>query len=169
MDVSCLATETVKIELQLRLLSNKLESNMKLQCLPIYSIGVFLLWMVSANSMAGAACVVAKSKGHSEAIEWAHSSESAETALFQAKQKLRQRGYKYLFPQATTELKHAYVIIVKSNYKSARGRDRTSYGCGFSETSYDEALWAAIRNLQSYAWGWKPDREGYQVSDKKQY
>jgi len=117
----------------------------------------------------GAACVIAKKMGNSEAIEWNYSPESAETALFQAKEKLRARGYRFLFPQATTDLEHAYVVIIESSYKSSRGRDRISYGCGFSEASYDEALWAAIRNLQSYAWGWKPDREGYKISEKSKY
>ena len=142
---------------------------MKMQRLWAYFVWVSLLLVLPGNVGAGAACVIAKKMGNSEAIEWTHSSESAETALFQAKQKLRERGYKYLFPQATTELEHAYVVIVESRYKSSRGKDRISYGCGFSEQSYDEALWAAIRNLQSYAWGWKPDREGYKISEKKQY
>jgi len=128
-----------------------------------------LLLVLPEAVMAGAACVIAKKLGNSEAIEWAHSSKSAEAALLQAKNKLRKRGYKYLFPQLTTELKHAYVVIIKSDYKNSRGKNKTSYGCGFSEQSYDEALWIAIRNLQSYAWGWKPDREGYKISDKKQY
>ncbi len=141
---------------------------MKTCNLPTPLIGLLLL-LLFGDAMAGAACVVAKDKGNSKAIEWTHSSESAEAALIQAKEKLRQRGYKYLFPQATTVLEHAYVIIIKSDYKSTRGWDRTSYGCGFSEKSYDDALWAAIRNLQSYAWGWKPDREGYKISDKKKY
>ncbi len=132
-------------------------------------IGLPLLLLLSGNVAAGAACVIAKEKSNSLAIEWVHSSESAEVALVQAKQKLRKQGYKYLFPQATTELKHAYVIIIRSDYKSVRGWDRTTYGCGFSAESYDEALWAAIRNLQSYAWGWKPDKEGYKISDKAKY
>ncbi len=142
---------------------------MKIYCLSACLIGLFLWLPLSGDAMAGAACVIAKDKGDSKAIEWVHSPESAEVALAQAKQKLRKLGYKYLFPQITTELEHAYVIIIKSNYKSARGWDRTTYGCGFSDKSYDEALWAAIRNLQSYAWGWKPDREGYKISDKKRY
>ena len=130
---------------------------------------LFILLAISENVIAGAACVIAKKMGNSEAIEWVHSPESAAAALLQAKQKLRERGYKYLFPQATTELEHAYVVIIESSYKSSRGKDRISYGCGFSEQSYDEALWTAIRNLQSYAWGWKPDKEGYKVSEKNRY
>ncbi len=141
----------------------------KIRRLTVCLIYVSLLLALSETVMAGAACVIAKKMGNSEAIEWAYSSESAEVALLQAKNKLRERGYKYLFPQGTTELEHAYVVIIKSDYKNSRGKDRTSYGCGFSEQSYDEALWAAIRNLQSYAWGWKPDKEGYKISDKKQY
>jgi len=138
-------------------------------CVSAFLVLALLLSILSGNAAAGAACVIAKTMGNSEAIEWMHSPESAEAALFQAKQKLRERGYKYLFPQATTELEHAYVVIVESHYKSSRGKERTSYGCGFSEQSYDEALWAAIRNLQAYAWGWKPDKEGYKISTKKQY
>ena len=148
---------------------NNWELCVKMRHLLTSLLWIPLLLMLSENTMAGAACVVAKKMGDSKAIEWVHSSESAETALVQAKQKLRQRGYKDLFPQVTTELEHAYVIVVKSDYKNTRGKQRTSYGCGFSEKSYNEALWAAIRNLQSYAWGWKPDREGYKISDKQQY
>lgn len=142
---------------------------MKVYKLPVSLIGLPLLLLLSGNVVAGAACVIAKEKSNSLAIEWVHSPESAEVALIQAKQKLRKRGYRYLFPQATSELKHAYVIIIRSDYKSARGWDRTTYGCGFSEKSHDEALWAAIRNLQSYAWGWKPDKEGYKISDRAKY
>lgn len=141
----------------------------KMLCGPVYWACLLLLLALSENVVAGAACVIAKKMGNSEAIEWTYSPESAEVALYQAKQKLREQGYKYLFPQATSELNHAYVVIVESSYKSSRGKDRISYGCGFSAQSYDEALWAAIRNLQAYAWGWKPDREGYKIRDKKQY
>jgi len=144
-----------------------------MQYLLNYLILVSLLLLLSGGAMAGAACVIAKEKGNSKAIEWVHSEESAETALVQAKERLKQRlgqrDYKRLFPQATTELEHAYVIIIRSDYKNSRGKDRTSYGCGFSEKSYDKALWAAIRNLQSYAWGWRPDRDGYEISDRKKY
>ncbi len=130
---------------------------------------LLLLLSLPGHTLAGAACVIVKEQGDSKAIEWTHSPESAEAALDQAKQRLRQQGHKYLFPQATTTLKHAYVVIIESHYKNARGRDRTSYGCGFSSKSYDDALWAAIRNLQSYAWGWKPDREGYKIIEKRKY
>ena len=159
----------VKIELCCRLLGDNGGQSMKKRCVSACLLWVALLLILPGNALAGAACVIAKTMGNSEAIEWVHSSESAEAVLFQAKQKLRERGYKYLFPQATTELEHAYLVIVESHYKSSRGKERTSYGCGFSEQSYDEALWAAIRNLQSYAWGWKPDREGYKITTKKQY
>ncbi|VAX11838.1 hypothetical protein MNBD_GAMMA26-2564 [hydrothermal vent metagenome] len=138
------------------------------QCLQLIFVMVTML-CVPSNVVAGGACVVAKAMGNSEAIEWVFSLESAETALQQAGDKLRQRGYKYFFPQAVVELQHAYVIILRSDYQSSRGRDRTSYGCGFSAVSYDEALWAALKNLQSYAWGWKSDREGYKIVTKARY
>lgn len=119
--------------------------------------------------MAGAACVVAKSNGDSEAVELAYTPGPAEAALNKAKENLRKKGHKYVFPQAVTELKHAYVVVIRSEYKNARGRDRTSFGCGFSKLSYDEALWDALRDLQSHAWGWKPDKEGYTVLQKLKY
>jgi len=128
-----------------------------------------MILLLPGTPIAGGACVVAKTMGNSDAIEWTHSPVSAEIALQQAKNMLRQQGYKNLFPQAVVELQRAYVIILRSDYKNVRGRDRTSYGCGFSAVSYDEALWAALRNLQSYAWGWRPDQEDYKVVTKARY
>jgi len=126
---------------------------------------------LSDRAAAGAACVVAKKMGNSLALEWvADSGLDVEAAVAQAEQKLERAGYgadRYedLFPQANTELPHAYVIIVKTSYLNARGRVRVSYGCGFSAESYTEAQWAALRDLQSYSWGWTPDK-GFEVIER---
>ena len=118
---------------------------------------------------ANSACVVAKQKGHSEAIELVYAGSSAAAANDLAEQRLRQQGYKHVFTQVITELPHAYVIIVKSEYKNWRNRERTSYGCGYSAVSYTEALQNALHNLNNYAWGWDLKRDGYNVFKKFKY
>ena len=45
------------------------------------------------NAMAGAACVVAKTKGNSEAVELAYTQGPAEAALSKAKENLKQKGH----------------------------------------------------------------------------
>jgi len=122
-------------------------------------------------AQAAAACVVAKKMGDSLALEWvADAAVSAEDAVNQAKAKLRRAGYgkdRYvdLFAQANTDLPHAYALIVKTSYKNARGKSRTSYGCGFSAESYSDAQWSALRDLQAYSWGWTPSR-GFEVVEQ---
>lgn len=134
-----------------------------------------LLFLIPLSpALAGAACVVAKKHGNSLAIEWvAEPAAGVQQAIDVAKQRLQQQGYgkdRYedLFPQANSELPHAYVIIVKTVYANARGKQRTSYGCGFDAASYAEAQWAAFRDLQSYSWGWTPEK-GYEVMEKFRY
>ncbi len=123
---------------------------------------------------AGAACVVVKKHGDSLAIDWlAEPFTPVEAAIATVKQRLRRDGYgkdRYegLFPQANTDLDHAYVVIVKTRYLNARGKPRVSYGCGFDAGSYYEAEWAALRDLQSYSWGWTPDK-GHEVFKQFRY
>ncbi len=114
------------------------------------------------RAQAGAACVVAKRLGDSLAIEWVASpQESAATAIDKAKQILIDQGYRNqgqdMHAQANSALPHAYMVIVKTQYKTAAGRTRTSYGCGYSPRSSAEAEQAAVYDLHNYSWGWKPE------------
>lgn len=140
----------------------------------VFNIGLLAVFFVALPihaAQAAAACVVAKKMGDSLALEWvADAAISAEEAVNQAKEKLRQAGhgkdrYVDLFAQANTDLPHAYTLIVKTSYKNARGKSRTSYGCGFSTVSYSDAQWAALRDLQAYSWGWTPSR-GFEVLEQ---
>jgi hypothetical protein len=42
-------------------------------------------------------------------------------------------------------------------------------GCGFDAQSYRAAELDAVRDLQAYFWGWKPDLHGYEVVRQFQY
>ena len=98
--------------------------------------------------------------------------ETAEGAIRKAEQKLLSQGHrgKYygLHPQATTNLPHAFGVIVKTEYQTQRGKKRTSYGCGFSVHSFRHAQNLALYNLRNYSWGWK-DEYGYQVQESFRY
>lgn len=129
--------------------------------------------LIQTSAWAGGSCVVAKRQGDSLAIEWEASfSESAETALLKAKQRLLDQGYRKkgqdVHAQASTDLPHAYMVIVKSAYTTLRGKPRTSYGCGFSPRSSAEAERAALYDLRNYSWGWKQEF-GYEVVEKYRY
>lgn len=129
-----------------------------------------------ARQMGGAACVMAKWQGNTLDYALVTGKSHPVEAQEEAEQLLARKGYDRYgpnvdirHPQALTNLPHAYVIVLKSDYKTSRGRDRSSYGCGFSAQGYEDALWEAIRDLQSHAWGWKPDRDGYRVIEKTRY
>lgn len=137
-----------------------------------YLIGLALL-VAGQNAQAGAACVVVKKLGNSLAIEWvAGQGESVSNAIEKAKAKLREQGwhkkYQDAHPQANTNLTHAHVIIVQTDYKNAIGKPRTSYGCGYSAASAAQAEQAALKDLRNYSWGWKPEF-GYKVLKKFSY
>lgn len=139
----------------------------------VMSVGALLLLCGSQWLQAGASCVVAKKMGNSLAIEWvAAESESAETATRKSKQKLQQRGlqgkYRDVHPQAASDLPHAHVVIVKTEYQTLIGKQRTSYGCGISGHSTEHARDLAVYNLRNYSWGWKPEF-GYQVQETLTY
>jgi len=133
-----------------------------------------MLSLVHQPLLAAGACVVVKKMGDSLAVEWvAQSGSTVEAAVNEAKRRLRDQGYgrdRYegLFAQANTELEHAHMIIVRSRYPNARDKPRTSYGCGFSIENPTEAEWAALRDLQSYSWGWVPSK-GYEVVERLHY
>ncbi len=141
--------------------------------LPCMGLLVLLSLAHQPLSAAGA-CVMVKKMGDSLAVEWvAQPGSTVEAAVNEAEQRLRDQGYdrdRYtgLFAQANTELEHAYMVIVRSQYPNARGKPRTSYGCGFSTENSTEAEWAALRDLQSYSWGWVPSK-GYEVVERLHY
>jgi hypothetical protein len=132
------------------------------------------LGLTSFQAESAAACVIAKKQGNSQAIEWvAQPGVSVAAAVAEAKRRLGEQGfgqgrYEGLFPQANSPLDHAHVIIVRTEYTNARGKKRVSYGCGFSEVSEHEAEWDALRDLQSYSWGWVPSK-GYDVVERFRY
>ncbi|MEW8507513.1 MAG: hypothetical protein AB2598_12485 [Candidatus Thiodiazotropha sp.] len=130
-----------------------------------------LFWAVEVS--AGAGCAVAKRLGDSLAIEWvAAADESVESAIFKAKQKLLDQGYRKkgqdVHAQASTGMRHAYMVIVKTTYTTLTGRTRTSYGCGYSPRSTREAEQAALYDLRNYSWGWKPEL-GHEVVESLRY
>lgn len=139
-------------------------------------IVVTLLGMFSSAATAGAACVMAKWRGNT--LDYAMVADSRHVADAQqaARQALYAKGYDRFgagvdvtHPQAISDLTSGYAVVLRSDYKTVRGKDRTSYGCGFSASSHAEAVWEAIRDLQRFSWGWKPDRDGYQVTDQRQF
>ncbi len=132
-----------------------------------------LLMMLMDQAHSGAACVVAKRQGDSLAIEWVASPQvSAVQAVDQATERLVAQGYRIkgqdVHAQANTDLPHAYLVIIKTRYTTLIGRERTSYGCGYSPRSAGEAEQAAIYDLRNYSWGWKPEF-GYEVMEKSRY
>jgi len=124
----------------------------------------------------GAACVMAKYQG--ETLDYAlvygksHPAEAQEAAQHE----LRAKGYaNYLKnldvmrAQNLSDLEHAHVIVIRSEFRDVRDKPRSAMGCGFSTRSYQGAELDAVRDLQAYFWGWKPDQHGYQVVRKFQY
>lgn len=122
----------------------------------------------SPSATGGAACVIAKKLGNSLAIEWVIGEPSVAHAIEQAKQALRAKGYEYVFPQSNSSDPHGWMIIIKTQYRTYAGRERTSYGCGFSTQSPAVAETNARTNLRTYSWGWK-ESIGYQVIENRQY
>ncbi|MGB5254273.1 MAG: hypothetical protein WBN68_16295 [Sedimenticolaceae bacterium] len=138
---------------------------------------LFLLAVLgSAAHAGGAACVMAKFEGktldYALVFGTAHPAEAQE----RAEAELRVKGYgdykKHLDvmrAQNLTDLAHAYVVVIRSEFKDIRGRDRSAMGCGFSSSSYRNAEFDAVRDLQAYFWGWKPDQHGYEIVRQLQY
>jgi len=129
-----------------------------------------------ATAVGGAACVMAKWQGNTLDYVLVTGSAGPEQAQQAARDQLKAKGYgnygagvDVTHPQGFTNLPHAFVVVLRSDYKTWRGKDRTSYGCGFSAVSRDEALWDAIRDMQRFSWGWIPDRDGYQLVEEQRY
>jgi hypothetical protein len=124
----------------------------------------------------GAACVMAKYQGQTLDYALAYGQLHPDDAQEAAKAELRARGYAdylrhldVMRAQNLSNLDHAHVIVIRSEFKDPRDRDRSAMGCGFSAESYREAEWDAVRDLQAHFWGWKPDQHGYQVVRKLHY
>lgn len=135
-----------------------------------------LILMSDPALAGGAACVMAKYQG--ETLDYAlvygksHPAQAQEVAM----QELRKKGYadylKHLDVMRAQNLNssdHAYVIVIRSEFKDWRGKDRSAMGCGFHVQSYRAAELDAVRDLQAYFWGWKPDQHGYEVVRQFQY
>jgi len=137
-------------------------------CMLIYSI------LTSHAATAGGACAVAKELGNSLAIEWvAEEGESVASATEKTTSMLRDKGFtkkklQDLHVQASTALPHGYMVIIKSSFTTKIGKDRTSYGCGFNRQAPAAAEQAAIRNLRSFSWGWKPEF-GYELHARHRF
>jgi hypothetical protein len=130
----------------------------------------------AAVSAGGAACVMAKWQGNTLDYALVTGRDHPDTAQQEARQRLWAKGYDdygagvdVTHPQGMTNLDSAFAVVIRSDFKTWRGKPRTSYGCGFSAASYQDALWDAVRDLQRYSWGWKPDRDGYQVVEQLRY
>lgn len=124
----------------------------------------------------GAACVMAKHQGQTLDYALVYGKSHPVEAQEAAEAELRAKGYAdYLAhldvirAQNLSNLDQAYVIVIRSEFADWRGRERSAMGCGFSAASYREAELEAVRDLQAYFWGWKPDQHGYQLVRKFQY
>ncbi len=130
------------------------------------------------SAEAGGVCMVAKELGNSLGIEWvADAKETVLTAIDKAKAALQNQGFTKrklldVHVQASTELPHGYMVIIKTKYttpyRTKLGNTRTSYGCGFSDTSLTEAERAAVSNLRTYSWGWKSEF-GYELHARHEF
>jgi hypothetical protein len=124
----------------------------------------------------GAACVMAKYQGQTLDYALVHGKSHPAEAQEAAMDELREKGYadylKHLDVMRAQNLSkddHAYVIVIRSEFKDVRGKDRSAMGCGFHAQSYRAAELDAVRDLQAYFWGWKPDLHGYVVVRQFQY
>ena len=77
-------------------------------------------------------------------------------------------GRQDVHAQAHTQLRHAFMVIIKTRYTTVIGTTRTSYGCGYAGNSKAQAERAAVYDLRNYSWGWKPEF-GYEVMEAVRY
>lgn len=124
----------------------------------------------------GAACLMAKWMGNTLDYVLVYGKRHPVLALEEAEGILRKKGYgsykanvDIMHQQASSHLTHAFAVVIKSQYKTKRGKKRTSYGCGFSHASYQHALQQATDDLQSYSWGWSPERDRYEIVEQLRY
>ena len=124
----------------------------------------------------GAACVMAKYQGKTLDYALAYGKPHPDDAQEAATAELRVKGYAdhlrhldVMRPQNLSSLDHAYVIVIRSDFRDWRGRERSAMGCGFSGASYRDAELEAVRDLQAHFWGWKPDQHGYELVRQFEY
>ena len=135
-----------------------------------------LLLPVHLVHAGGAACVMAKYQGqtldYALVYDKAHPSDAQESAQAELRAKGfadYQRHLDVMRAQNLSNLDSAFVIVIRSDFKDWRGKPRSAMGCGFSARSYTDAELDAVRDLQAYFWGWKPDQHGYEVVRKFTY
>lgn len=131
---------------------------------------------VNPASAGGAACVMAKYQGQTLDYALVYGKEHPADAQEAAQAELRAKGFAdfqrhldVMRAQNLSNLDSAFVIVIKSDFKDWRGKSRSAMGCGFSARSYTDAELDAVRDLQAYFWGWKPDQHGYEVVRKFTY
>lgn len=92
-------------------------------------------------------------------------------AASMARQKLKTKGYKTVYEQASTksghEIKNGYWVVIRAKYKVYNGM-KIGYGMGASATSYAEAERQAVKNLSTNNWSWKSNY-GYDVDRRGTY
>lgn len=143
----------------------------------IRSLLFIVLALISGTVLAGgAACVMAKYQGETLDYALVHGKTHPVQAQEAAQDELRKKGYaSYLKnldvmrAQNLSNLDSAYVIVIRSEFADVRGKPRSAMGCGFHAASYRGAELDAVRDLQAYFWGWKPDQHGYKVVRKFRY
>lgn len=145
--------------------------------LPGILLAVFML--AAAPLQAGAICVVALWKGSVLDYVFLNSlehpfqlQEKAEAILAGKGYDNYDRGLDIRHARGQTYLDHGYAVIIEANYIPPMRKvqnERRSIGCGFSDKSYDAALWDAIHDMQTHDWSWVPDRDGYKVIEKIRY
>lgn len=137
------------------------------RCLMLLS----MLSIVTSPTIAGgAACVMAKYQGKTLDYALVYGKSHPDEAQEAAMDELRAKGYgdydrhlDVMRAQNLSNLDRAYVIVIRSEFEDIRGKPRSAMGCGFSARSYTEAELDAVRDLQAYFWGWKPDQHGYEL------
>lgn len=119
---------------------------------------------------------MAKYQGETLDYALVHSKSHPVEAQEAAEAELRAKGYAnyhshldVMRAQNLSDLDHAYVIVIHSEFQDWREKGRSAMGCGFSAASYRDAELEAVRDLQAYFWGWKPDQHGYRVVRKFRY
>ena len=135
-----------------------------------------VLMMLALPAWSGAICVVALWKG--SVLDYVLLSGKEHPFELQEKAEimLAEKGYDYYdrgldirHPRGQTFHNSGFAVVLESRYipKFRKiDKERRSIGCGFSGKSYNDALWDAIRDMQTHDWSWVPDRDGYEVIEK---
>ena len=106
-----------------------------------------VLFLMSGLAVSGgAACVMAKYQGQTLDYALVYGKPHPAEAQDAAKDELRRKGYadyrKHLDVMRAQNLSnddHAFVIVIRSEFKDMRGKARSAMGCGFDPQSYRAA------------------------------